>query len=131
MLSSRKILRSWLSKYRSIDSIYKNGSNNAEYEELGGHAITIKYIKPTMIFEFHKDLTKPSKVASQAPSGSSNTALGDTQTLGLEENLQDLQLNSDDFEILSTVSSEAPSGPIGGLISELFTALRKEQHSSE
>ena len=100
------------------------------YEELGGHASTNEnYIKPTMIFEFHKDLTKPSKVASRAPSGSSNTALGDTQRY-LEENLQDLQPNSDDFEILSTVSSEAPRAHWGS-ISELFTALHKEQPSSE
>ena len=95
------------------------------YEELGGRASDDEnYIKPTMVFEFHKDLTKPSKAVIRAPPGSTATT---STGVELEVDMADLGLGDRDFEILTSTSSEAPPGPMAGLISDLFTALHKEK----
>lgn len=97
------------------------------YEELGGRASEDEnYLKPTMVFEFHKDLSKPSKAVTRAPPSSSARASGGAQAVELEVKMGELGLSDNEFEILTHASSEPPPGPMAGLISELFTALHKE-----
>jgi hypothetical protein len=85
------------------------------YEELGGRMSEDEsYIKPTMIFEYHKDLTKPSKVVSRAPGASDPTS-------SLADEVKDMDLATAEI-----VTSHGPEGGMAGLMSDLFTALHKE-----
>lgn len=90
------------------------------YAELGGRMSTDEnYLKPTMVFEYHKDLTKPSNIVSRGAS-----AAVAVPAASLADNLNDLDLGS--AEILT---SQAPEGGMAGLMGDLFSALHKEHQT--
>lgn len=91
------------------------------YEELGGRMGTDEsYFKPTMIFEYHKDLTKPSTVVSRG----ATTAAATAPTASLADDLGGLDLGAAEI-----MTSQAPEGGMAGLMGDLFTALHKEHQT--
>jgi N-acetylglutamate synthase-like GNAT family acetyltransferase len=117
------------------------------YEELGGRMSEEEnYKKATMVFEFHKDLTKPSKAMSRAPAvavaapGAVNSVFTtaadggavielDVESLtagNLADALLGLNISSASASASASDSDSPPAGGMAGLMSDLFSALHKE-----